>query len=594
MSDRPVPYGRPTDPGKRHSKVITDGPDRAGARAMLKAIGFTDDDLAKPLVAVATTWTETMPCNFNQRRLAEFVKEGIRAGGGTPMEFNTISISDGVTMGTEGMKASLISREVIADSIELVVRGHLFDGVVCLVGCDKTMPGAAMALARLNVPGLALYNGTIYQGRYKGRDLDVGNVYEAIGAYRAGKISLEDLYEMESAACPGAGACGGQYTANTMSTVLEFIGISPAGLNGIPAEDPRKDDAARKAGELAMTLVRHDIRPRQIMTRNALENGIASVAATGGSTNGVLHLLAIAHELEIPLDIDEFGAIADRTPVIADMKPAGRFSAADMDTAGGVSLVMRELLKRNLLHADEKNVDGRTIAKIAAAALETKGQKVVVPIESPIKAVGGLTILRGSLAPDGCVIKLAGHERRHHSGPARVFDSEHAAFEAVKAQRIGPNDVVVIRYEGPVGGPGMQEMLSVTGALVGEGLGDSVALLTDGRFSGATHGLMIGHVAPEAALGGPIAFVEEGDEIVIDVDSKRLDLTVPADVLEGRRAAWSPPEPRYTGGVMAKYAALVSSASEGAVTTSARMAAALHDSGGRRQVIREASPITGG
>jgi len=594
MSDRPLPYGRPTDPGKRHSKPLTDGPDRAGARAMLKGIGFTDDDLAKPLVAVATTWTETMPCNFNQRRLAEFVKEGIRAGGGTPMEFNTISISDGVTMGTEGMKTSLISREVIADSIELVVRGHLFDGVVCLVGCDKTMPGAAMAIARLDVPGLVLYNGTIYQGRYKGKDLDVGNVYEAIGAYRAGKISLEDLYEMESAACPGAGACGGQYTANTMSTVLEFIGISPAGLNSIPAEDPRKDDAARKAGELAMTLVRHDIRPRQIMTRKALENGIASVAATGGSTNGVLHLLAIAHELEIPIDIDEFGTIADRTPVIADMKPGGRYSAADMDAAGGVSLVMRELLKRDLLHADEKNVDGRTIAKIAAAAVETEGQKVVVPIETPIKAVGGLTILRGSLAPDGCVIKLAGHERRDHRGPARVFDSEHACFEAVKAQRIGPNDVVVIRYEGPVGGPGMQEMLQVTGALVGEGLGDSVALLTDGRFSGATHGLMIGHVAPEAALGGPIALVEEGDEIVIDVDAKRLDLNVSADELEARRARWSPPEPRYTGGVMAKYAALVSSASDGAVTTGARMAGALHDAGGRRQVVREASPVTGG
>ena len=594
MSDRPLPYGRPTDPGKRHSKPLTDGPDRAGARAMLKGIGFTDDDLAKPLVAVATTWTETMPCNFNQRRLAEFVKEGIRAGGGTPMEFNTISISDGVTMGTEGMKTSLISREVIADSIELVVRGHLFDGVVCLVGCDKTMPGAAMAVARMDVPGLILYNGTIYQGRYKGKDLDVGNVYEAIGAYRAGKISLEDLYEMESAACPGAGACGGQYTANTMSTVLEFIGISPAGLNSIPAEDPRKDDAARKAGELAMTLVRHDIRPRQIMTRKALENGIASVAATGGSTNGVLHLLAIAHELEIPIDIDEFGAIADRTPVIADMKPGGRYSAADMDAAGGVSLVMRELLKRDLLHADEKNVDGRTIAKIAAATVETEGQKVVVPIETPIKAVGGLTILRGSLAPDGCVIKLAGHERRHHRGPARVFDSEHACFEAVKAQRIGPNDVVVIRYEGPVGGPGMQEMLQVTGALVGEGLGDSVALLTDGRFSGATHGLMIGHVAPEAALGGPIALVEEGDEIVIDVDAKRLDVNVDAEELERRRAAWSPREPRYTGGVMAKYAALVSSASDGAVTTGARMASALHDAGGRRGVVREASPVTGG
>ena len=594
MSDRPLPYGRPTDPGKRHSAALTDGPDRAPARAMLKAIGFTDDDLAKPLVGVATTWIETMPCNFNQRRLAEFVKEGIRAGGGTPMEFNTISVSDGVSMGTEGMKASLISREVIADSIELVVRGHLLDGLVCLVGCDKTIPGAAMALARLDVPGLALYNGTIYPGVYKGKPADIVTVFEAVGAYRAGRISLEDLYEIESASCPGAGACGGQYTANTMSTVLEFIGLSPAGLNGIPAEDPRKDDAARKTGELAMTLVRHDIRPSHVLTRASLENGIASVAATGGSTNGVLHLLALAHELGIPLEIDEFGPIADRTPIVADMKPGGRFSAADMDAAGGVALVMRELLKRGLLDGDAKTVDGRTISKIAAAAVETPGQQVVRPIETPIKPVGGLTILRGSLAPDGCVVKLAGHERRHHRGPARVFDSENDCFAAVKTGRIQPGDVIVIRYEGPVGGPGMQEMLSVTAALVGEGLGESVALLTDGRFSGGTHGLMIGHVAPEAALGGPIALVADGDEVVVDVDAKRLDLAVSADVLEERRAAWTAPSPRYTGGVMAKYAALVSSASEGAVTTGSRMAAALHDSAARRQVLREASPITGG
>jgi dihydroxy-acid dehydratase len=561
---------------------------------MLKAIGFTDDDLAKPLVGVATTWIETMPCNFNQRRLAEFVKEGIRAGGGTPMEFNTISISDGVSMGTEGMKASLISREVIADSIELVVRGHLLDGLVCLVGCDKTIPGAAMALARLDVPGLALYNGTIYPGTYKGKPADIVTVFEAVGAYRAGKLSLEELYEIESASCPGAGACGGQYTANTMSTVLEFIGLSPGGLNGIPAEDPRKDDAARRAGELAMTLVRHDIRPSHVLTRAALENGIAAVAATGGSTNGVLHLLALAHELGIPLELDEFGPIADRTPIVADMKPGGRFSAADMDAAGGVALVMRELLKRGLLHGDEKTVDGRTIAKIAATAVETPGQQVVRPIETPVKPTGGLTILRGALAPDGCVVKLAGHERRHHRGPARVFDSEKDCFAAVKAGRIQPRDVVVIRYEGPVGGPGMQEMLSVTAALVGEGLGDSVALLTDGRFSGGTHGLMIGHVAPEAALGGPIALVEDGDEVVIDVDAKRLDLAVGAEELDARRARWAPPAPRYTGGVMAKYAALVSSASEGAVTTGARMAAALHDSAPRRQILREASPITGG
>ncbi len=604
MPDRSHPYDRPTDPAKRHSAALTDGPDRAAARAMLKAIGFTDDDLAKPLVGVATTWIETMPCNFNQRRLAEFVKEGIRAAGGTPMEFNTIAVSDGVSMGSEGMKASLISREVIADSIELVVRGHLLDGVVCLVGCDKTIPAAAMALARLDVPGLALYNGTIYPGTYKGkRNATVVTVFEAIGAYRAGKMTLDELYEVENVACPGPGACGGQFTANTMSTVLEFMGLSPAGLNGIPAEDPAKDAAARTAGELVMDLVRRDVRPKDVVDRRALENGIASIAATGGSTNGVLHMLAIAHEFGIALSIDEFGEVADRTPIVADMQPGGRYTAADIHDAGGVGLVMRELLKRDLLHGDAPTVDGRTIAEIAAAVVETPGQDVVVPIERPIKPVGGLTILRGSLAPDGCVVKLAGHERREHRGPARVFDSEQDCYAAVRAQAIKPGDVVVIRYEGPVGGPGMQEMLSVTAALVGEGLGDQVALITDGRFSGGTHGLMIGHVAPEAALGGAIALVEEGDTIVIDVDRKALDLEVDDDVLARRRAAWSPPAARYAGGVMAKYAALVSSASFGAVTTGSRMTGALEERGvpvapGRRPgataVSREASPITGG
>jgi dihydroxy-acid dehydratase len=574
------PYDTPSDPAKRHSAALTDGPDRAGARSMLKAIGFTDEDLAKPLVGVATTWIETMPCNYNQRRLAEFVKEGIRAAGGTPMEFNTISVSDGVTMGTEGMKASLISREVIADSIELVMRGHLLDGLVCLVGCDKTIPAAAMALGRLDVPGLVLYNGTIYPGTYKGkRNATVVSVYEAIGAYRAGKITLDDLYEIENVACPGPGACGGQFTANTMSTVMEFIGLSPAGLNGIPAEDPDKDEAARRSGELVMDLVRRDVRPSSIVTRKALENGIASVAATGGSTNGVLHMLGIAHEFGIPLDIDEFGAIADRTPIVADMQPGGRFVASDIYDAGGVALVMRELLKKGLLHGDEATVDGRTIAQIAAAAVETPGQEVVVPIDRPLKPTGGLAVLRGSLAPDGCVVKLAGHERREHRGPARVFDSEGACYEAVRAQRIKAGDVVVIRYEGPVGGPGMQEMLSVTAALVGEGLGDTVALITDGRFSGGTHGLMIGHIAPEAALGGPIGLVEEGDEIVIDVDRKALDLNVPEPVLAERRARWAPRPPRYAGGVMAKYAALVSTASEGAVTTGSRMSANLSVTG---------------
>ena len=566
-----------SDPAKRHSAAITDGPDRAGARAMLKAVGFTDADLAKPIIGVVTTWIETMPCNLTQRRLAEFVKAGVRAAGGTPMEFNTIAISDGVTMGTEGMKTSLVSREVIADSIELVVRGQLFDGAVCVVACDKTVPAAAMALGRLDVPGVVLYGGTIRPGVYKGqRNATVVTVYEAIGAYRAGKITLDELTEIENAACPGPGACGGQYTANTMSTVMEFIGLSPAGLNGIPADDPAKEAAAQRSGEMVMDLVRRDVRPSHIVTRDALENGIASIAATGGSTNGVLHILAIAHEYGIPLDIDEFGTIADRTPLIGDMRPGGRYTALDMYEAGGVALVMRELLKRpGLLHGDALTVDGRTIAQIAADVVETPGQPVVHALESPLKPTGGLAILHGSLAPDGCVVKLAGHERREHRGPARVFDSETACYDAVRAQRIKAGDVVVIRYEGPVGGPGMQEMLQVTAALVGEGLGDTVALLTDGRFSGGTHGLMIGHVAPEAALGGPIAIVEEGDTIVIDVDRKALDLEIGPDEMARRFEAWTPPDARYRGGVMAKYAAQVGSASEGAVTTGPRMTANL-------------------
>src|SRR5689334_8634011 len=508
------------------------------------------------------------------------------------MEFNTVSISDGISMGAEGMKCSLISREVIADSVELVARGNHFDGLVCLSGCDKTNPGVVMALARLDIPGLALYGGSIAPGHLGEKDLTIQDVFEAVGAFASKRIDAEQFLAVENAACPGAGACGGQFTANTMSTVMEFLGISPMGSNGIPASAAEKDEAAFSAGKLVLELLKADLRPSRIITREAIENAIASVAATGGSTNGVLHLLAIAHEYGIALDIDEFGAIADRTPIVADMQPGGRFTATDMYEAGGVGLVMRELLKRGLLHGDAATVDGRTIAQVAAAAEATPGQQVVVPIETPIKPVGGLTILRGSLAPDGCVIKLAGHERRHHRGPARVFDSEQECYDAVRDRRIKPGDVVVIRYEGPVGGPGMQEMLSVTAALQGEGLGESVALLTDGRFSGGTHGLMIGHVAPEAALGGPIALVEEGDEISIDVTARRMDVLVDDAILAERRERWQPPVPRYPGGVMAKYAALVSSASEGAVTTGRRMAPAARAAA--VAVVPEPSPITGG
>jgi len=601
MPDRNYPYDRPSDPPKRHSAALTDGPDRAAARGMLKAIGFTDDDLAKPIIGVGTSWIETMPCNYNHRRLAEAAKAGIRAAGGTPMEFNTISISDGVSMGTEGMKASLVSRDVVADSVELVTRGHLFDGLVCIFGCDKTGPGNAMALGRLDIPAAMLYSGTIYPGVRSAtmggtgaRDATVVTIFEAIGAYRAGKISLDELYEVESASCPGPGACGGQFTANTMSMVIELLGLSPAGLNEIPDEDPAKDDAARQTGDLVMRLVRDDVRPSTVVTRTSIDNAIAAIAATGGSTNGVLHLLAIAHEFGIPLDIDDFGTIADRTPIVADLQPGGRFTATHLYEAGGLALVMRELLAGGRIDGAAPNVDGRTVAEIAAAARETKGQEVVVSIERPLKPTGGLTILRGSLAPDGCVVKLAGHERRQHRGPARVFDSETDCYAAVRDRRIVPGDVVVIRREGPVGGPGMQEMLSVTGALVGEGLGDSVALITDGRFSGGTHGLMIGHIAPEAALGGPIALVEEGDEIVIDVDARRLDLDVPGEVLDARRSRWTAPSPRYTGGVMAKYAALVSSASDGAVTTGRKLNRAMADPGLAVSDTRVDAVITGG
>ena len=561
-----LPYDRPLDPAKRRSGPITEGIPRAGARAMLKAIGLTDEDLARPLIGVASTWIETMPCNLNQRELARHVKDAVRAAGGTPFEFNTISISDGVTMGTEGMRASLVSREVIADSIELVGRGYLFDGLVCLVGCDKTIPAAVMALARLDVPGLVLYGGSIAPGLFRGRKVTVQEVYEAVGAHAAGTMSAADVYELENVACPGAGACGGQFTANTMATALEFLGISPAGLNAIPAVHPEKERAAAEAGRIVMELVRGDVRPSQIVTREAVENAVAAIAATGGSTNGVLHMLAIAHELSIPFTIDEFDAISARTPVLTSLRPSGVHMATDVYEAGGLSLVGRELLKRGLLHADARTVDGRTLGEISAAAVETPGQQVVATIDRPVKPTGGIAVLRGNLAPDGCVVKLSGHERLLHRGPARVFDTEEACFEAVLGGRIAPGDVVVIRYEGPAGGPGMREMLQVTGALVGEGLGDSVALVTDGRFSGATRGLMVGHVAPEAARGGPLAALEDGDTIVVDVEGRELRVELSEDELAARLRDWAPPPPRYREGVFAKYAALVGSASEGAVT----------------------------
>jgi dihydroxy-acid dehydratase len=560
------PYARPTDPAKRHSAALTDGVDRAPARAMLKGIGFTDEDLARPLVGVATTWIETMPCNWNHRALAKEVKRGIREAGGTPMEFNTISVSDGVSMGTAGMRASLVSREVIADSIELVARGHLFDGLVCVVGCDKTIPAAAMALARLDIPGLVLYGGSIGPGRFRDRDVTIQDVFEAVGAHAGGTMSPADVHALEDVACPGAGACGGQFTANTMATALDFLGISPSALSGIPATAPEKKDAAAEAGRLAMQLVRDDVRPSAIVTRRAIENAIAAIAATGGSTNGVLHLLAIAYELGIELSLEDFDSISERTPVVADLKPGGRFVATDLQAAGGIGLVARELIRGGAVDDAAPTVDGRTLGEVATAVLERPGQEVVVSWDEPLKPRGGLAVLRGSLAPDGSVVKLAGHERTYHRGPARVFDSEEDCFAAVKARSIEAGDVVVIRYEGPAGGPGMREMLHVTAAIVGEGLGDAVALITDGRFSGATHGLMVGHIAPEAARGGPIAALRDGDPVVIDVEARRLDVELPDGELERRLAEWTPRAPRYEKGVFAKYAASVRSASEGAIT----------------------------
>ena len=551
---------------KHRSSAITDGRDRAPSRAMFKAIGFTDEDLRKPLIGVANTWIETMPCNFHLRRLSAKMKDGIRLAGGTPMEFNTIAISDGETMGTEGMRASLVSREIIADSIELVCRGQLFDALICLVGCDKTIPAAAMALARLNIPGLILYGGTIAPGKYRGQDVTIQDVFEAVGANAAGKITEKELTELEDVACPGAGACGGQYTANTMSTVMEMIGISPIGFNSVPAIDPVKDDVAFKCGALILHLLREGICPKDILTRPAFENAIAGVAATGGSTNAVLHLLAMARECGVPLHIDDFHTISERTPLLADLKPAGRFVAADMHRAGGVRLLVRRLIEGKHLHPDAITVTGRRLGAESETAQESAGQAVIAPLDKPLKKTGGLVILHGNLAPGGCVAKISGHERLTHRGPARVFESEEEAMSAVTSKQIRAGDVVVIRNEGPRGGPGMREMLSVTAALVGEGLGESVALVTDGRFSGATRGLMLGHVAPEAALRGPIAGVREGDMIHIDVGKRVAEVEISDATIKQRLAEWKPRPLRYSAGVFAKYAALVSSASEGAIT----------------------------
>ncbi|MBA2355552.1 MAG: dihydroxy-acid dehydratase [Acidobacteria bacterium] len=551
---------------KHKSAAMTDGPNRAPARAMFKAVGFTDADLARPLVGVANTWTEIGPCNFHLRRLAEHVKAGIRAGGGTPMEFNTVAVSDGITMGAEGMRASLVSREVIADSIELVAFGHHLDAIVMLCGCDKTIPGTIMALTRLNIPGLVFYGGSIDPGHWHGRDLTIQDVFEGVGAHAAGRISLTELHDIENHACPGAGACGGQFTANTMALVAEFLGITVPGSASIPASLIEKDSAAKQAGETAMSLLRRGVRPRDLITRAAIDNAIAGVVATGGSTNAVMHLLAIAHEAQVPLSIEDFNPINDRTPLLADLKPGGRYVAADLHRAGGVPLVCQRLVEGGALDGRCPTVTGRTIGEEAAAAVETPGQDVVRPFDAPLKPTGGLLVLHGNLAPEGCVVKVSGSVLKGHQGPARVFECEEDAFAAVQHGVIVAGDVIVIRHEGPRGGPGMREMLGVTAAIMGAGLGESVALLTDGRFSGATRGLMAGHVAPEAVAGGPIAALRTGDVVTFDLARRRLDVALSADEIADRLAAYVVPPARYATGVMAKYASLVSSASEGAIT----------------------------
>jgi dihydroxy-acid dehydratase len=551
---------------KPRSSALVDGASRAGARAMLRACGLRDEDFKKPLIGVANTWIEIGPCNYHLRELAQNVKDGIRKAGGTPLEFNTISISDGITMGTEGMRTSLISREVITDSIELVARGNLFDALVVLVGCDKTIPGGVMSLARLNIPGLVLYGGSIAPGQFEGHAVTIQDVYEAIGAHARGSMNDARLDLLEKSACPGAGACGGQFTANTMALVCEFLGIAPMGLSSVPATNRGKAAAGERAGELLMDLLRRDVTPSKILTKTAIENAIAGVAATGGSTNAVLHLLAIANEAKVPLSIDDFDRISAKTPILADLKPGGRFVATDLYAAGGTALIAKRMLEAGLLKGDAITVTGKTLGEEAAAAKETSGQEVVRKKENPLKPTGGLAILKGNLSPEGCVVKLAGHNVENFRGPARVFDSEEAAFAAIERNEIKAGNVIVIRYEGPKGGPGMREMLAVTAALVGAGLGDSVALLTDGRFSGATHGLMAGHVAPEAAHRGPIAAVNDGDTIVFDIPKRELNVEISPEEMQRRLATWKPPVPRFTSGVMAKYALLVSSSSLGAVT----------------------------
>jgi dihydroxy-acid dehydratase len=551
---------------KHRSRALTEGPERAPARAYLKGIGYDDEALSKPLIAVANTWIETMPCNFHLRALAAKVKDGIRAAGGTPMELNTIAISDGITMGTPGMRASLVSREVIADSIELVCDAHMFDAVITISGCDKTIPGTVMALCRLNVPSLMLYGGSILPGHLHGEQVTIQEVFEAVGAHAAGKITDQQLTEVEDAASPGAGACGGQFTANTMAMAFEVMGISPAGFSMVPAVDPRKADVAGRAGELVMDVLARGQRPSDIITRDSLENAIAAIACSGGSTNGVLHLLAVAKEMGVELSIDDFDRISERTPLLCDLKPGGQYVAPDLYRAGGVPLVMKRLREAGLLHESAQTVTGQTVGEIADGAEEEEGQRVVRALDDPIKETGGLAILRGNIAPEGCVVKLAGYERRKQSGPARVFESEEDAMHAVTAGEINAGDIVVIRNEGPAGGPGMREMLAVTAALVGQGLGEHVALLTDGRFSGATRGLMAGHVAPEAARGGPIAALRDGDEITLDVETRRLDVALSDEEIATRVREYQSPERPYPGPALAKYARLVSSAAEGAVT----------------------------